>query len=63
MAKAAARRMYDELHKGKPFHDGTFTDWAEKFSTATPFHYLDGVEIWVSRQDLTPDDDFLGEDD
>ena len=51
--------MYDDLHEKVPFHDGTFTDWSPKWSRATPYHYKDGVQIWVSRHDLTPDDDFL----
>lgn len=61
MALAAAQRKYDELHEAKPFHDGTFKVWAEKRSDRTPFHYLDGVRIWVSAHDLTPDDDFLND--
>jgi hypothetical protein len=61
MALHAARRKYDALHKDAPYHDGMFTAWAKERSDAYPFHYLDGVEIWVSRDDLTPDDDFLGD--
>lgn len=59
MAAQAANRQYDALHEAKPFHDGTFTVWTKERSEATPFHYRDGVTIWVSPDDLTPDDDFL----
>lgn len=57
----AARRRYEELHKDKPYHSGDFTRWAEKPSLQFPFHYSDGVTIWMSRDDLTPDDDFLAQ--
>lgn len=61
MQLAAANRRYDQLHKEKPFHDGTFRIWMEKPSQLTPFHYRDGVTIWISEEDLTSadDDDFL----
>lgn len=59
MSLAAAQRRYDKLHKDRPFHDGTFADWAESPSQSHPYHYLDGVRIWVSKHDLTPDDNFL----
>lgn len=59
MAAAAANRMYDQLHEAKPFHDGTFTEWAKEYSRETPYHFRDGVTVWVSHEDLTPDDDFL----
>lgn len=51
--------MYDALHKERPYHDGTFSRWAKEFSEMTPFHYSDGVTLWVAPVDLTPDDDFL----
>jgi hypothetical protein len=60
MQLEAARRMYAKRHEDKPFHDGSFTIWSEKPSKLCPFHYSDGVTIWLSREDLTPDDDFLG---
>lgn len=59
MQLEAIRRRYDQLHQDKPYHDGTFSWWTEEPSDATPFHYLDGVHLWVSREDLTPDDNFL----
>lgn len=60
MANAAANWEYDEQHKARPFHDGTFTRWSAKQSRRFPYHYRDGVTVWVSTDDLTPDDDFLG---
>lgn len=59
MALAAANGRYDDLHKEQPYHDGTFTFWAKDRSRAFPYHYRDGVSIWVTREDLSPDDDFL----
>ena len=59
MALAAANRRYDALHKSRPYHDGTFTVWTKEPTEQTPFHARDGVRIWVSRHDLTPEDDFL----
>lgn len=59
MELAAAERMYGDLHEERPFHDGTFTHWSKKASVRTPYHFLDGVRIWVSETDLSPDDDFL----
>jgi hypothetical protein len=58
MEKAAARRAYEALHKARPFHDGSFTRWAEEPSAAFPYHFLDGVNVWASPIDLAPDDDF-----
>lgn len=59
MALAAVNAKYDELHEKRKFHNGTFESWSEKRSDSHPFHYRDGVGLWVSRVDLTPDDDFL----
>ena len=57
--QAAAERLYALLHEDKPFHDGSFTKWAKEPSRGFPFHYLDGVSIWLSPVELNPDDDFL----
>lgn len=62
MNAAAARRIYDELHgEGSHmlFHDGSFEVWSPRFSTGMPFKHDDGVSIWMSTEDLSPDDDFL----
>ena len=54
-----ALRRYEKKHEALAWHDGRFRIWAKEFSPVTPFHYMDGVTIWVSRDDLTPDDDFI----
>lgn len=59
MARMGALNRYNLLHGKKPWHDGTFTSWAEKPSLEHPFKFDDGVNIWMSQYDLTPDDDFL----
>lgn len=60
MQLKAAQRAYDERHKAQSFHNGTFTHWSEKWSPYTPFHYMDGVTLWMSEVELSPDDNFLG---
>ena len=59
MALAAAKWQYDRIHEELPFHDGSFKVWRAERTDRTPYHYLDGVRLWVSVNDLTPDDDFL----
>ncbi|WP_436702414.1 hypothetical protein [Nocardioides sp. BYT-33-1] len=61
MQQAAVVAMYEDLHKDRPFHDGLFRIWMKERSAMTPFHYAEGVSIWLSREDLTPDDDWLGQ--
>lgn len=60
MQLEAVRGLYAELHKEQPFHDGTFTFWAEKRTKAHPFHFNDGVTIWLSPVELDSADEFLG---
>lgn len=60
MQLKAAVRIYENLHKDKPWHDGSFQIWSDQFSRLTPFHFSDGVTIWLSETDLAPDDKFLG---
>lgn len=60
MVAQEANRRYDELHAAKPYHDGSFERWAAERSPEFPFHYRDGVRLWVADSDLSPDDDFLG---
>lgn len=59
MEVQAANRRYDELHEDRPYHDGSFTRWAKEPSRQTPYHYRDGVSVWVAPVDLSPDDNFL----
>ena len=61
MQREAVIARYHDLHKDRPFHDGLFRIWAKERSAMTPFHYTEGVSIWLSREDLTPDDDWLGQ--
>lgn len=59
MALAVANWMYDQRHEEQPFHDGTFKSWAGNRSSSHPYHFRDGVSIWVSKFDLTPDADWI----
>lgn len=59
MEQAAAQAKWERLHEKRPWHDGSFTHWAEKPSDSHPYHHSHGVTIWVADQDLSPDDDFL----
>lgn len=59
MSQKAAQWMWESKHEKEPYHDGSFTNWAKDRSSQFPFHRDDGVTIWVSRLDLTPDDDFI----
>lgn len=58
MTQAAADALYDELHDAEKFHDGTFANWSTTRSKDFPFHFRDGVSIWVAPVDLNPDDKF-----
>lgn len=53
--------MYARMHEAKPFHDGTGAIWAESPSWITPFHFQDGVRIYLAETDENPDDDFLNQ--
>lgn len=60
METTAANRMYDALHKDLPYHDGRFRNWSAEPSNLTPYHYRDGVTVWVATSDRDPHDHFLG---
>lgn len=66
METAAANAKYDRLHKDAPFHNGImgeggdFTSWSATQSDAHPYHFRDGVRIWVAETDHNPGDRFLG---
>ncbi len=60
MERAAAEWRYDALHEDEQFHDGTFENWSTTRTRDFPYSYRDGVNVWVAKHDLTPDDDFLG---
>jgi hypothetical protein len=55
----AAERKWASLHADRPFHDGSFRSWAKEFSDSHPFHFNDGVLVWVSDVDYSPADQFL----
>lgn len=59
MQEKAAQRRWEILHQERPYHDGSFESWSKEPSLSHPFKYDDGVMIWVSKDDLSPDDDFL----
>lgn len=62
MALAGAQAQWDALHKDRPYHDGSFTSWAEDRSPAHPYHYNDGVSIYIAAEDVAPDDEFLSDE-
>lgn len=47
------------MHKEQPFHDGLEQIWSDQPSLLTPFHYRDGVTVYLARTDESPEDDFL----
>lgn len=59
MELANANARYEALHKDAPYHDGNFESWAKERSVEHPFHYNDGVRIWVSDVDYDPDGSWL----
>lgn len=59
MERAAAEARYDKLHEDRPYHDGAFLNWSDKRNGHYPYHYKDGVTVWVAAEDHNPDDDFL----
>jgi hypothetical protein len=58
MALAEANRLYDEAHDGL-WHDGQHKTWRPQRTPATPFAPRDGVHLWMSSIDLSPDEEFL----
>lgn len=59
MNQAGAVWRYEQAHKQLKYHDGTFKAWSAERSPQFPFHFNDGVRIWVSQENHTPDDKFL----
>lgn len=59
MELAAAEARYDENHEDLPYHDGSWKRWAANRSENFPYHYRDGVRLWIAREDVDPTDDFL----
>lgn len=59
MEAEAARERYRVLHEKRPWHDGTFTSWAEEQSPRHPYYFNHGVTIWAADEDLGNGGDFL----
>jgi hypothetical protein len=59
MEQAAALWRYQALHEDAPYHDGSWRAWSKERTAATPYHFLDGVSVYVSTVDDNPADDFL----
>jgi hypothetical protein len=55
----AAERRYAQIHEDRPFHDGTEKRWSKTSGPSFPYHFQDGVTIYVSETDLNPKDKFL----
>lgn len=52
METAAAEAAWARQHEKRPWHDGTFADWAEEPSESHPYHFQHGTRIWVTKTDL-----------
>ncbi len=59
MERDAAMARWRSLHEEMPWHDGTFKDWSKERSEQYPYHRDSGVTIYVTAEDMSPDDDFL----
>lgn len=59
MKQAAIEWAYDRFREKEPFHDGTFRRWSAVRSLTHPYHYRDGVRLWLAPEDLSPHDHFL----
>lgn len=60
MQLEGAKGLYAELHRERPFHDGSFQRWSENRTPDFPFRFDDGTTVWLSPVDLEPGNDFLG---
>lgn len=49
MELAAIEARYDKIHEELPYHDGTFKVWSAERSERFPYHYRDGVRLWISK--------------
>lgn len=52
MEAAAADAAFRALHEKRPWHDGTFADWAETQDADHPYHFTFGTKVWVTETDL-----------
>lgn len=58
MEREAAVEAYQDLHKDRPYHDGTFQSWSADRSRSHPYSAGAGVSFGVADRDLTPWDKF-----
>lgn len=58
MAQEAASWLYEDLHKDRPYHDGSFTRWSSERTVAFPYGARDGVDIVLAETDVAPHDLF-----
>lgn len=59
MQEQAANARFQRLHEARPWHDGTFTSWAEKPDEEHPYHFTHGTTVWVAETDHGYGGDFL----
>lgn len=57
--REAADRRYGEKHKAKPFHNGKDAGWSKDSANHAPYHFREGVRIYVAPYDVNPDDGFI----
>ncbi len=57
--RLAAERAAGFKHAALPYHDGNFSSWSEEADEAHPYHFSDGVTIFVADTDLGLGGDFL----
>lgn len=58
VVREGAEAAYEALHKKRPWHDGTFTDWVKDRDADHPFYFTHGVKVGVAEVDVNPWDDF-----
>lgn len=63
MEERSAQTRFDEIHKDRPWHDGSFPEdraaWSDKRTAETPFRYDWGARVFVTDTDLDMGGDFL----
>lgn len=60
MELASLKARYAAQHEKKSFHNGTFSGvWSEHRTERTPYHFSDGVTLYVSEDEPDADQDFL----
>lgn len=57
---AAAQALYADQHMERPYHDGSFQSWSKERTRAYPFHYRDGVSMYLAPIEMDPDNQWLG---